>query len=91
LDDAHAGLRAAVVNHEKYLAGEHVSDRPFPIDDVAAAQEAIESAGRELWRLREKYLGWQRPTWAPSAPQEADWLSKEDEVYDAASSPSSDP
>lgn len=90
LGDAHAALRAAVANYEKYLPGELVSDGPVPIEDLAAAQEAIESAERELWRLREKYLGWQRPTWAPSASQETDWFSKEDEVYDAVGSPASD-
>lgn len=90
LEDAHAGLRAAVANYEKVLAGEPVSGRPFHVNDVAAAQEAIESAERELWRLREKYLGWQRPAWSPSASQETDWFSKEDEIYDAVGSSPSD-
>ena len=90
LEEAHASLRAAVANYEKYLGGGNESDEPIPVSDVAAAQEAIESAERGLWRLREKYLGWQRPSWAPSASQETDWFSQEDEVYDVVGSPASD-
>ena len=51
--------------------------------EMAEAQAAIESAGAELWRLREDLLGWHRPAWAARATLVSDWFSDEDSVYDA--------
>jgi hypothetical protein len=51
-------------------------------DRVAEVQRHVEEAEQQLWRLREQYLGWARPAWAPSATFEADWFSSEDAIYD---------
>jgi hypothetical protein len=85
LDRAHQRLRHTVEAYEKYLGGPLKPGEEFPIlnaTEVAGAQRRVEEAEQELWRLREKYLGWARPAWAPSAAFEADWFSPEDAIYD---------
>jgi len=42
----------------------------------------VETAEREVWRLREELSGWSRPAWAPGAALLADWFSEDDAVYD---------
>lgn len=78
LEDALGRLREAVKAYEPFDGG-------TPVHDEAAmwrAQEDVEAAERELWRLREELLGWSRPAWAPPATFVADWFSEEDRVYD---------
>ena len=85
LEFAHQRLRQAVEAYEKYLGGPIEPRQEFPLvdgSDVAEVQHRVEQAEQELWRLREKYLGWVRPAWAPSAAFEADWFSSDDAVYD---------
>ena len=85
LEFAHQRLRQAVEAYEKYLGGQIEPGQEFPLvdgSDVAEVQHRVEQAEQELWRLREKYLGWVRPAWAPSAAFEADWFSSDDAVYD---------
>lgn len=85
LEFAHQRLRQAVEAYEKYLGGPIEPGQDFPIfnaTEVAEVQRRVEEAEQELWRLREKYLGWVRPAWAPSATFEADWFSPEDAIYD---------
>ena len=85
LERAHQRLRLAVEAYEKYLGGPIEPGQQFPIlnvTEVAEVQRRVEEAEQELWRLREKYLGWVRPAWSPSATFEADWFSPEDAIYD---------
>ena len=49
---------------------------------VRAAQERVEGAEVRLWELRDRLLGWSRPSWAASASLMSDWFSDEDSVYD---------
>jgi len=83
-------LRQAVEEYEPLVGeprrGSTVS--VHPADQVAREQDAVETAERELWALREELLGWERPSWAPSAAFTADWFSDEDSVYDKPSSTS---
>ena len=85
LERADQQLRLAVEAYEKYLGGPLAPGQEFPVlnaAEVADAQRRVEEAEQELWRLREQYLGWTRPSWAPSATFEADWFSAEDAIYD---------
>lgn len=85
LEAAHRKLREAVANYQQSTdsvlePGKDVASHPAT--DLARAQGAVEQAEHELWVLREKLLGWTRPSWAPSALFSADWFSEEDAVYD---------
>jgi hypothetical protein len=84
LEVAHHRLRDAVAAYESYLAalvpGQALA--AHSAGDLAAAQVDVDEAERELWRLREEFLGWIRPSWAPSASLEADWFSADDAIYD---------
>jgi hypothetical protein len=74
-----------VTAYQEYIARDADQGEPTPVDDaeqVAEAQTAVEEAERELWRLHEKLLGWERPPWTPPATLVADWFSKDDAVYD---------
>jgi hypothetical protein len=85
LNDAHRRLRAAVADYGPFNGQELKPGKPVTVhnvEDVARAQAAVESAERELWRLREELLGWVRPSWAPSATLVADWFSDDDAIYD---------
>jgi hypothetical protein len=85
LERAHERLRLAVGAYEKYLGGPIEPGQEFPVfnaEELADAQRRVEEAEQELWRLRQQYLGWARPAWAPSATFEADWFSPEDAIYD---------
>ena len=85
LEIAHRQLNEAVAGYERFLGRELSPGEPVPTFDaneISAAQEAIDVAEQELWKLRERYLGWFRPSWAPSASQESDWFSAEDAIYD---------
>lgn len=88
LEDAHRRLRDAIKGYEPFLGGALEPGEPVPMHDVralAAAQAEIEEAEAALWRLREKLLGWERPSWAPSAGLVSDWFSDEDRIYDERS------
>jgi hypothetical protein len=88
LEVAHRELRKSVAAYEVFLATEIQpgEDAPaFSADDLAAAQERVETAERTLWELREQYLGWARPSWAPSATLVSDWILEEDAGYDVES------
>lgn len=85
LEAAHRRLRQSVTAYQEYMDREVDQGEPIPVDhaeQVAEAQTAVEEAERELWRLREQLLGWERPPWAPGATLVADWFSKDDAVYD---------
>jgi hypothetical protein len=74
-----------VAAYEAFLANELKPDAPSPVVSGTAmreAQEGIEAAESRLWDLRERLLGWPRPSWAPSASLVSDWFSDEDSVYD---------
>lgn len=85
LQAAHARLRQAVAEYDGFVgrplqAGVDVP--AFSSKEMRAAQAEVQEAEAELWRLREKLLGWRRPSWAPSATSVADWFSDEDSDYD---------
>lgn len=85
LEEAHAELRAAVEGYEEFLGKELKPGEPVPASSATAmreAQERIEAAEARLWELRERYLDWSRPSWAPSATLVSDWFSDEDSIYD---------
>lgn len=85
LERAHERLRLAVEAYEMFLGGPLEPGEGFPAVDsteVVEAQRHVEEAEKQLWQLREAYLGWARPAWAPSAAFEADWFSAEDAIYD---------
>lgn len=85
LEAAHAELRAAVDAYEEFLVGALKPNEPAPVANATAmreAQERVEVAESRLWELRERYLGWSRPSWAPSATLVSDWFSDEDAIYD---------
>jgi hypothetical protein len=85
---AHAQLRAAVKNYEQYLGGELKAGTPIPVvsaSELREAQQRIEEAEENLWKLRERFLGWSRPASAPRASLVADWFSEEDSDYDQVS------
>ena len=53
----------------------------LPVSSATAmreAQERVEAAEARLWELRERYLGWSRPSWVPSATLVSVWFSDED-------------
>ncbi len=85
LEEAQYRLREAVAAYEQYVGRELVAGEQTLVHDakqVAEAQTSVEEAERELWRLREQLLAWERPSWAPGAALVADWFSKDDAVYD---------
>ena len=51
-------------------------------DAMRVAQERVEAAERSLWELRERLLGWTRPSWAPPATLVSDWILEDDPGYD---------
>jgi hypothetical protein len=90
LVEAHAELRSAVTEYEPYLgttlrAGESVPVVNF--DAMAKAQARVDAAEDRLWELRERLLGWARPSWAPRASLVSDWFSDEDAEYDEVTEP----
>jgi hypothetical protein len=88
LEAAHHELRKSVAAYEVFLATEIQTDKDAPrfdADELAAAQERVETAERALWELREQFLGWARPSWAPSATLVSDWILEEDAGYDVES------
>ena len=89
LERADEQLRLAVEEYqecqENLGGGPLAPGQEFPVSNTPAvveAQHRAEEAEQELWRIREEYLGWARPAWAPSATFEADWFSPEDAIYD---------
>lgn len=86
LKAAHARLREAVLAYEKFhgresrAADDEGRDKAF--QNMSRAQEELQTAEDELWRLRETLLGWRRPEWAPRAATVSDWFSEEDKDYD---------
>ena len=85
LEAAHAELRVAVDAYEEFLGRELKPSEPVPVANATAMREAqvrVEVAEGRLWELRERYLGWSRPSWAPSATLVSDWFSDEDSIYD---------
>ena len=84
LATAHAELRAAVKNYEQYLGGELKPGTPIP-PELREAQERIDKAEENLWKLRERLLGWSRPASTPRASLVTDWFSEEDADYDQVS------
>ncbi len=84
-------LRSAVAAYEPFTGGELEAGKPVPVHDLkqmSDAQAEVEAAERELWQLRERFLGWMRPASAPPAGLVADWFSEDDAIYDEASTPS---
>ena len=78
-------MRSAVAHYENFIGEELKPGKPVPahnLEEMAGAQKDVEAAERELWRLREEFLGWVRPSWAPGATLVADWLSDDDSIYD---------
>jgi hypothetical protein len=85
LEDAHRELRAAVEAYEGFLGKELEAGTPVTVvraEDIQEAQERVENAERRLWDLREHFLGWARPPWAPPATLVSDWILEEDPGYD---------
>ena len=71
--------------YEPFVGGQLEPGQEIPAhnaDEMRGAQEAVEAAEDHLWQLREELLGWNRPSWAPSAALTSDWFSEEDAVYD---------
>jgi hypothetical protein len=90
LNAAHRALRKAVAAYEPFTLGtELIPGQPIrthPLEAMAEAQAAVQTAERDLWRLREELLGWVRPQWAPTAASVGDWFSDDDSVYDEVDS-----
>ncbi|MGI8492319.1 MAG: hypothetical protein ACR2KC_03825 [Acidimicrobiales bacterium] len=85
LDAAHVELRAAVEAYDAFLGKELQPGVDVPLvkaDEMQAAQGRVEAAERTLWELRERFLGWSRPAWAPTATLVSDWILEEDPGYD---------
>lgn len=85
LSAAYAELRAAVAAYDQYQAkplSPGIRLIPLPAEELAEAQRRIEVAEVRLWDLRERFLGWRRPRWAPAAAEVSDWFSEEDAAYD---------
>lgn len=85
LQDAHRELRASAEAYEALLGKELQPGAPVTIvgaEDLQGAQERVEKAERQLWELRERLLGWARPTWAPPATLVSDWILEDDPGYD---------
>ena len=85
LEKAHAELRAAVQAYEAFLGAElrpGVDPPAMSADAMRVAQERVEAAERSLWELRERLLGWTRPSWAPPATLVSDWILEDDPGYD---------
>lgn len=85
LEQAHAELRAAVEAYEAFLGEELHPDVDITVMNAEAmrvAQERVEAAEKKLWELRERFLGWTRPPWAPPATLVSDWILEEDPGYD---------
>jgi hypothetical protein len=88
LANAHTELRAAVKNYEQYLGRELKPGTPIPVvgaSELREAQERIDQAEENLWKLRERLLGWSRPASTPRASLVTDWFSEEDADYDQVS------
>jgi hypothetical protein len=88
LDAAHSELRAAVKNYEQHLGGELQTGKPIPVvsaTELLEAQRRIEEAEENLWKLRQRLLGWSRPASTPRASLVTDWFSDEDADYDQMS------
>ena len=85
LEQAHSDLRAAVEAYEAFLGNELKAGVEVPVvkaDELQAAQERVEEAETALWDVRERLLGWSRPSWAPPATLVSDWILEEDPGYD---------
>jgi hypothetical protein len=85
LEQAHSDLRAAVEAYEAFLGKElkpGVEVSVVRADELQTTQERVEEAERALWDLRERLLGWSRPSWAPPATLVSDWILEEDPGYD---------
>jgi hypothetical protein len=85
LEAAHTQLRAAVEAYEAFVGHELQPGTDLPVveaDEMRTAQERVEAAERTLWELRERFLGWTRPSWAPSATLVSDWILEEDPGYE---------
>jgi hypothetical protein len=83
-----AELRAAVTNYEQYLGRELKPGTGIPVvsgSELSEAQKRIEGAEENLWKLRERFLGWSRPASTPRASLVTDWFSDEDAEYDQVS------
>lgn len=82
---AHARLREAVAAAEPFRGGELPTNGDIEPKDgtaMARAYKQIDEAERELWALRERFLGWPRPVSAIPAREVTDWFSEEDTIYD---------
>src|SRR3989442_15619422 len=78
-------LRAAVEAYEDFLGRELRPGEGVPLvkaDELQAAQVRVETAESKLWEVRERLLGWSRPSWAPPATLVSDWILEEDPGYD---------
>lgn len=78
-------MRAAVEAYENFLGAELLPGEGVSVekvDDLLAAQERVELAEAKLWEVRERMLGWSRPSWAPPATLVSDWILEEDPGYD---------
>lgn len=85
LENAHGELRNAVEAYEVFLGKELQPGTDVLVvkeDELKAAQERVEAAERELWELRERLLGWTRPSWTPPATLVSDWILEDDPGYD---------
>lgn len=85
LEAAHSRLRDAVSDYDRFLGLELQPGTDAPahsLEKMSEAQARVQDAEAELWSLREKLLGWRRPSWAQSAVLVSDWFSVEDSDYD---------
>lgn len=82
LTDAYERLRTAVGRYEPLRDQALDSQQPPDATVLTDARTEVREAEAALWRLRQELLGWERPSWAPSASLVADWFSEEDRVYD---------
>ena len=92
LEAAYERLRKAARDYDGILGVELQPGTEVPAHgatEMSAAQDEVQVAEAELWRLREELLGWRRPGWAQSATSVSDWFSKEDSDYDEYPLPSS--
>jgi hypothetical protein len=85
LADGHEELRAAVAAYAEFVGGALATSGGPAARSAKAmelSQRCVETAEEQLWQLRERLLGWARPSWAPRASLVADWFSDEDALYD---------